>query len=64
VFEAGASAALTGPVARGDWATVHAQLRAVDELSAGLGRDFRSMIEVTARRAGRLDEARSAVESD
>ncbi len=64
VFEAGASAALTGPVARGDWATVHAQLRAVDELSASLGRDFRSMIEVTARRAGRLDEARSAVESD
>ncbi len=64
VFEAGAAVALTGPVARGDWGTVHAQLTAVEGVSTGIARDFRALVEVTAHRAGRLDEFRAVVESD
>lgn len=64
VIEAGADATLTGPVARGDWRTVALQLRAVDRLGVGLGEDYRALIQVTARLAGRLEEARSVVESE
>jgi predicted short-subunit dehydrogenase-like oxidoreductase (DUF2520 family) len=62
--EAGANATLTGPVARGDWATVVSQLRAVDALGGDLGEDYRALVEVTARLAGRLQEARAVVESN
>lgn len=52
VFAVGANAALTGPIARGDLATVEGQQRAADRVSEELGRQFRLMAEATALRAG------------
>jgi predicted short-subunit dehydrogenase-like oxidoreductase (DUF2520 family) len=52
VFEVGAEAALTGPIARGDLATVAGQQRAADAASPELGAQFRLLAEATALRAG------------
>lgn len=52
VFEVGADAALTGPIARGDLATVAGQQQAADQISAGLGAQFRLLARATAIRAG------------
>lgn len=53
VFDAGAAAALTGPLARGDLDTVAGQLRAAHEAGADLGDQFRHLTEATAIRVGR-----------
>lgn len=52
VYAVGAEAALTGPIARGDVATVRGQLRAAQSVSPRLGREFRLLAEATALRAG------------
>lgn len=52
VFEVGPSAALTGPIARGDLETVAGQQEAAAGVSAKLGRQFRLLAEATAIRAG------------
>lgn len=52
VFAVGADAALTGPIARGDVATVRGQMRAAASVSSRLGREFRLLAEATALRAG------------
>lgn len=52
VFAVGAQAALTGPIARGDRATVAGQLAAADAVSPSLGLQFRRLAEATAERAG------------
>lgn len=52
VFGAGADAALTGPIARGDVATVRGQIRAAESVSHRLGQEFRLLAEATALRAG------------
>ena len=49
-FANGPLRALTGPIARGDWETVRAQLLAARE--AGVERPFRLMVEATALAAG------------
>ncbi len=51
-FDLGPVAALTGPVARGDRATVEAQLTAVADCAPDLTADFRAMGRATARLAG------------
>ncbi|HKX75813.1 MAG TPA: DUF2520 domain-containing protein [Acidimicrobiia bacterium] len=50
VFDLGGGAALTGPIARGDWETVRGQLVAADD--AGVGAAFRLLAEATAAMAG------------
>jgi predicted short-subunit dehydrogenase-like oxidoreductase (DUF2520 family) len=52
VFETGAEASLTGPIARGDLATVAGQQAAADSVSPELGRQFRLLAQATALRAG------------
>lgn len=52
VFAVGAEAALTGPIARGDLATVAGQQAAADEISPDLGEQFRLLARATAIRAG------------
>jgi predicted short-subunit dehydrogenase-like oxidoreductase (DUF2520 family) len=52
-FELGPRAALTGPVARGDSATVAAQLRAVRDAEADWLGPFEVFVEVLARLVGR-----------
>jgi predicted short-subunit dehydrogenase-like oxidoreductase (DUF2520 family) len=52
-FELGPRAALTGPVARGDAATVAAQLRAVRDAHAEWLGPFEALVEVLARLVGR-----------
>ena len=52
-FEVGPDSALTGPIARGDFATVRGQLAAATAVSEELGAQFRLLAEATARRAGR-----------
>jgi predicted short-subunit dehydrogenase-like oxidoreductase (DUF2520 family) len=53
----GPAAALTGPIARGDLATVAGHLAAAERVSDSVGREFRLMAEATAIRAGtRLPE--------
>lgn len=49
-FEKGPRPALTGPIARGDWETVKAQLEAARKL--GLGHQFLLLAEATAVTAG------------
>jgi predicted short-subunit dehydrogenase-like oxidoreductase (DUF2520 family) len=49
-YEQGPRPALTGPIARGDWDTVRAQLRAARNL--GIGRQFRLLVEATAMMTG------------
>lgn len=52
VFAIGPDAALTGPIARGDQATVSAQLAAAEGVSESVGRQFRFLAEATATRVG------------
>lgn len=52
VFALGPAAALTGPIARGDLDTVDGQLAAADQVSPGLGRQFRLLARATAERVG------------
>lgn len=52
VFEAGAGSALTGPIARGDFATVRGQIRSAAAVSERLGSEFQKLAEATALRAG------------
>lgn len=58
VFEAGAGAALTGPIARGDIDTVIGHLTAARDVSDSVGRQFQLMAEATALRAGREEDLR------
>jgi predicted short-subunit dehydrogenase-like oxidoreductase (DUF2520 family) len=58
VFERGAAASLTGPIARGDVETVVGHLTAAHEVSEYVGRQFRLMAEATAIRAGREEDLR------
>jgi len=55
-FDLGPAAALTGPIARGDVATVAAQRSAVASAAADLGEDFASFGRAVARIAGRDEE--------
>ncbi|MFP3913788.1 MAG: DUF2520 domain-containing protein [Actinomycetota bacterium] len=52
VFRLGPESALTGPIARGDIATVHGQLQAAASVSPRLGEEFRHLAEATALRVG------------
>ena len=52
VFAIGPSAALTGPIARGDLGTVAGQQAAADSVSDVLGDEFRLLSQATARRLG------------
>ncbi len=56
VFERGAAASLTGPIARGDIETVVGHLTAAHEVSEHVGRQFRALAEATALRAGREED--------
>ncbi len=58
VYEAGAASPLTGPIARGDTATVIGQLHAASEVSEDVGDQYRLMAEATAIRAGRRSDAK------
>lgn len=58
VYGAGATSPLTGPVARGDTATVIGQLEAAREVSADVGDQYRLMAEATAIRAGRRSDVK------
>lgn len=53
VFRLGAAAALSGPVARGDMATVERQQRAVTEWDAATGRLYEALVSPTADLARR-----------
>ncbi len=53
VFRLGAAAALTGPVARGDMATVERQRRAVEGWDADTGELYRALVAPTAALARR-----------
>ena len=55
VFQYGAEAALTGPIARGDYTTVAAQLQAIRVHAPHLEEDFRAFGRATARLAGTQD---------
>ena len=52
VFATGPDAALTGPIARGDAATVAGQLAAAAAVSPTVARQFRLLAEATAERVG------------
>lgn len=56
VFEGGAGAALTGPIARGDTDTVIGHLTAARDVSDSVGRQFRLLAEATTLRAGREED--------
>lgn len=56
VFEKGAAASLTGPIARGDIETVIGHLEAAHAVSEYVGRQFRLMAEATTIRAGREED--------
>jgi len=53
VFRLGAAAALSGPIARGDMATVERQQRAVDQWDAPTGDLYRALVAPTADLARR-----------
>ncbi|RFP24364.1 DUF2520 domain-containing protein [Duganella sp. BJB488] len=53
VFRLGAAAALSGPIARGDMATVERQQRAVDQWDAPTGELYRALVAPTADLARR-----------
>lgn len=53
VFEKGAGASLTGPIARGDIETVIGHLTVAHDVSEAVGRQFSLMSEATTIRAGR-----------
>ena len=52
VFEAGTAAALSGPIARGDMATVERQARAVNEWNQGYGSLYDCLAQATLQLAG------------
>ncbi|MGA7271628.1 MAG: DUF2520 domain-containing protein [Acidimicrobiia bacterium] len=52
VFETDPDTALTGPIVRGDLPTVVGQIRAAQDLSPSLGRQFRLLAQATAARVG------------
>lgn len=56
VFEKGARASLTGPIARGDIETVIGHLRVARDVSPEVGRQFELMAEATTIRAGREED--------
>jgi predicted short-subunit dehydrogenase-like oxidoreductase (DUF2520 family) len=56
VFDKGAAASLTGPIARGDIETVIGHLTAAHEVSEDVGRQFSLMAEATTIRAGREED--------
>lgn len=56
LYESGAGAALTGPIARGDIETVIGHLTAAHQVSDDVGTQFRLFAEATAIRAGRSSE--------
>ncbi|MDP9145521.1 MAG: DUF2520 domain-containing protein [Actinomycetota bacterium] len=58
VYAAGAASPLTGPIARGDTATVIGQLEAAHEVSEDVGDQYRLMAEATAIRAGRRSDVK------
>lgn len=58
VFDRGAAASLTGPIARGDIETVIGHLTAAREVSEHVGRQFKLMAEATTIRAGREEDLR------
>lgn len=53
VFERGWGQSITGPVARGDVATVAGQIAAADALSDRLGSEYRHLVAALATRLGR-----------
>lgn len=53
VFALGPAASLTGPIARGDMATVAGQIAAAHGVSDSVGEQFRALAEATALRVGR-----------
>jgi predicted short-subunit dehydrogenase-like oxidoreductase (DUF2520 family) len=55
-FQGGSPSVLTGPIARGDSATIRGQLEAARQVSEDVGDQYRLMAEATAIRAGRRDE--------
>jgi predicted short-subunit dehydrogenase-like oxidoreductase (DUF2520 family) len=57
LYEAGAESSLTGPIARGDTATVLGQLAAARRISQDVGDQYRLMAEATAIRSGRRGDA-------
>lgn len=61
-FALGPTAALTGPIARGDTETVQRQLAAVDRLDASTSRAFRHLARATVEVAGASDEMREVIE--
>ena len=56
VYEQGADASLTGPIARGDIETVIGHLTAARDVSDDVGKQFRLMAEATTIRAGRTKD--------
>ncbi|CDG85812.1 Rossmann-like and DUF2520 domain-containing protein [Janthinobacterium agaricidamnosum] len=60
VFRLGPAQALSGPIARGDFATVGQQQRAVDAWDAASGQLYRALVAPTADLARRKRGARSA----
>lgn len=56
VFESGAEAALTGPIARGDIETVVGHIGAARDVSRSVGEQFELLAEATAHRAGRQED--------
>jgi predicted short-subunit dehydrogenase-like oxidoreductase (DUF2520 family) len=56
VFRLGARAALSGPIARGDFATVARQQAALDGSDPATGELYRALAEATARMAARRSE--------
>jgi predicted short-subunit dehydrogenase-like oxidoreductase (DUF2520 family) len=57
VFRIGPGAALTGPVARGDWATVARQQEALDQLEPAMGELYAALAKATAQLAARRHAA-------
>lgn len=57
VYAVGDASTLTGPIARGDRATVVGQLKAASGVSADVGDQYRLIAEATAIRAGRRGDA-------
>lgn len=55
-YQGGSPSVLTGPIARGDIATIRGQLEAARQVSEDVGDQYRLMAEATAIRAGRRDE--------
>ena len=61
-FDLGPTAALTGPIARGDVETVQRQLAAVDRLDPSTSEAFRHLARATVEIAGASDAMREVIE--